>query len=402
MGMSETGLGNIFICGRSALRIYRSQTELAHISRLLYQRTRRATPRLPRPTAPTAKTCQAIAAMYRIPLPLDTLVVRTCDRRKHSGATTSLDADPAHAASFIELEPSIYLASPELVYYQLARGADTARAWMLAMELVGCYALEIEGDGMHGRVPLTTPAALDAFFEASATPCRKAPARRILEVLTPGARSPREAQLAALARLPRRWGGWGIPGIALNRRLELTPATRTVADRSYLEVDMYIEALDLVLEYDSDDFHLTREAHGARRSQDQRPQDDGHSPHVHYERAARVMGGAQRAHGRPGARRRVPPAPRDTRDSEQAARAMGAVAQHGNHRAVASERSPRATRRALRAPRRGYPKNALRPMMMSTMPPAICAWLPKRAPSRRPAKSIATQQANVAMPIIPP
>lgn len=261
MGMSETGLGNIFICGRSALHIYRSQTELAHISRLLYQRTRRATPRLPRPTAPTAKTCQAIAAMYRIPLPLDTLVVRSRDRRKHSGATTSLDADPVHVASFIELEPSIYLASPELVYYQLARGADTARAWMLAMELVGCYALEIEGDGMHGRVPLTTPAALDTFFEASATPCRKAPARRILEVLTPGARSPREAQLAALARLPRRWGGWGIPGIALNRRLELTPAARTVADRSYLEVDMYIEALGLVLEYDSDDFHLTREAH---------------------------------------------------------------------------------------------------------------------------------------------
>ena len=49
-----------------------------------------------------------------------------------------------------------------------------------------------------------------------------------------------------------------------------------------------------------------------------------------------------------------------------------------------------------------YPKYALRPMMMSTTPPAIWACEPKCAPSRRPMKSIARQHAKVAMPIMPP
>ena len=262
MDAAVTALGNIFICGRSALRIYRSRMEQTHISQLLRRRaTGQGMGILPHPTAPTVKACKAIAAMYCIPLPLDTLVVHPSDRRKHSGTVTSLDTDPVHATSFLELEPSIYLASPELVYYQLARTEDVARAWMLAMELTGCYALETTGDGMHERAPLTTPTALRALFDTSAAPCRKACARSILRFLIPGARSPREAHLAALARLPRRWGGWGIPGIELNRPIELAPAARVVANRSYLEVDLYIEPLGLALEYDSDGFHLTREAH---------------------------------------------------------------------------------------------------------------------------------------------
>lgn len=256
------------VCGRTALAIYRSQADGERLARLLHQEAmgmRVASRMLPedaRPKAPGKRIACALSVMLDTPLPIEALVVEPASRRQSAYTRTILDSDPFHALSCIHFENDIFVASPELVYYQLTRGRDIATSWMLGSELCGRYALDSDAkDGMHDRPPLTTPEALDRFFARSHMPCSHAAGKRILPYLKAGARSPKEAEIAALMALPRRMGGRGIPGVTLNRTIALTPEAARVAKRSHLEGDAYLETIDENVEYDSDAHHLSREAH---------------------------------------------------------------------------------------------------------------------------------------------
>ena len=257
-----------FICGRSALEIYRSPADGARLARLLNQeQSRLASPCTQSgcnvtPQAPRRDLASALAEMFGVPLPLEALVCEPGRRRLSTYTRTVLDTDPFHLAAFIEIERGVFVARPELVYYQLTKGATIARAWMLASELCGRYALDSHAEtGMRKRPPLTSPDRLASFFRLSRS-CRSPSATsRAIEHMRPGARSPKEAELAALIALPRRMGGRGIPGVTLNRDIELSPEAALIARRERLEGDVFIESIMQDVEYDSNAHHLSREAH---------------------------------------------------------------------------------------------------------------------------------------------
>ena len=56
-------------------------------------------------------------------------------------------------------------------------------------------------------------------------------------------------------------GGRGIPGVTLNRDIELSPEAALIARRERLEGDVFIESIMQDVEYDSNAHHLSREAH---------------------------------------------------------------------------------------------------------------------------------------------
>ena len=151
-----------FICGRSALEIYRSPADGARLARLLNQeQSRLASPCTQSgcnvtPQAPRRDLASALAEMFGVPLPLEALVCEPGRRRLSTYTRTVLDTDPFHLAAFIEIERGVFVARPELVYYQLTKGATIARAWMLASELCGRYALD-----SHAETGMRKPPAAD-------------------------------------------------------------------------------------------------------------------------------------------------------------------------------------------------------------------------------------------------
>lgn len=276
MGAFNNNKDFILICGTSALHLYRSDISQHFIRRLIQACSndvvRGGSSRAETNLAPTrgtgcarvpsASQCAVIAQFLDLPLPLDVMVTSPQMRRRSAVVTCHLDTDASHLAAFVEIEKGIYVARPELVYYQLATYADTARAWMLASELAGAYSLERnEADGMHGRTALTSPELLRAFFDQSRATCRKARGRRMLDFFIGGARSPKEAQIAAMLALPRRLGGYGIRDVVLNKQIDLSPEAKAIAKREYVEGDVFIEPLRHNIEYDSDEHHLSDTAH---------------------------------------------------------------------------------------------------------------------------------------------
>lgn len=199
----------------------------------------------------------------------------------------------------LRLDQGVYLLSPELLYLQMARGKDVAQLWMLASELTARYGIDArtealvqpvheapsfmsggaDRNGVEGaacepavldepvredmsplfeRSPLTTPEALRAMAEKAGHGSRSL-VNRVASLVLGGARSPKEAQLAALLALPRRLGGRGIGDMELNHIFELPRRAQVIAGRRSVEGDLYISSIRRSIEYDSERHHADAE-----------------------------------------------------------------------------------------------------------------------------------------------
>lgn len=133
---------------------------------------------------------------------------------------------------------------------------------MLGSELIGAYAVSPDRlSGILGRPPLVSRSELIDFLECSAPSPGYEKALRTARYLIAGARSPKESEIAALYSLPRTLGGRHIKGIEMNVHFDLSDEARRIAKRSYLVFDHHMSIEGRDHEYDSDDFHLTRQRH---------------------------------------------------------------------------------------------------------------------------------------------
>ena len=83
--------------------------------------------------------------------------------------------------------------------------------------------------------------------------------RRAAPWILDNAASPREAALALLMTLPNHLGGYHFARPRLNHSIELTGAARPLSRKEYYVADVCWPAQRLILEYDSDERHLTSE-----------------------------------------------------------------------------------------------------------------------------------------------
>lgn len=71
------------------------------------------------------------------------------------------------------------------------------------------------------------------------------------------AASPRECSLGLVLHLPPAFGGYGLPQPLLNEPIDLAEADKRLADRSHYVADLLWQKQQVIVEYDSDAFHLT-------------------------------------------------------------------------------------------------------------------------------------------------
>ena len=169
------------------------------------------------------------------------------------------------------IDECVSVASPQFALLQIARRASLARTIMLASELCGTFAIYQAAPPI--RSALQTIANSRAFPQvggwkpfitaqgmitdlwsrpALATPdelmtiARDLPARRgsgrlrlAASLTTPGAASPLEVQAGMLLGLSRQYGGEGYTEFSFNKRVDLSPDARALAQRSHCYCDLY-------------------------------------------------------------------------------------------------------------------------------------------------------------------
>lgn len=247
--------------------------------------------------APTQRWAAQLLEVFGCSAPLCCVVTRAASRRR--GPVRSQLLKPLLEGELLRLDQGVYLLSPELLYLQMARGKDMAQLWMLASELTARYGIDArtealvqpvheapsfmsggaDRNGAEGaacepavldepvrenmsplfeRSPLTTPEALRAMAEKAGHGSRSL-ANRVASLVLGGARSPKEAQLAALLALPRRLGGRGIGDMELNHIFDLPRRAQVIAGRRSVEGDLYISSIRRSIEYDSERHHADAE-----------------------------------------------------------------------------------------------------------------------------------------------
>ena len=118
---------------------------------------------------------------------------------------------------------------------------------------------------LSGHTPTCEDARLQAYLanaaEVGAYGAKKALAA--MPYVLEGAASPRELSLALNMTLPRSMGGYALPKPLLNCRIDVDKRIRTAYGKDHFTVDACWVEQKLVVEYDSDAFHLDpkRRAH---------------------------------------------------------------------------------------------------------------------------------------------
>ena len=170
------------------------------------------------------------------------------------GYTVRAEVPPG---AFCRLNAHVALASPELVFVQMASSLSLAQLVKLGDELCGTYApIEDEqGKPLTRTGALTTVGRLSNFVCAAHSLRGARLAKKALPFLVEGSASAKETELEMLACLPPRHGGYSIDKPIMNMRVEFDAVARRLAGRGFALCDLCWPEFSLDVEYDSRQFH---------------------------------------------------------------------------------------------------------------------------------------------------
>lgn len=194
-----------------------------------------------------------------LPERLDLLVPRAADHRTFDEAVLhSMQRElPPRSLVRVDADTPLLVASPEYLFVQMARFMDLAELIELGFELCGCYAVSPAAEeGMVDRQPVTTPQRLVAYLAGADGMYGAKLARVASRFVLANSKSPKESQLAMLATLDRRYGGFALPAPLLNNPIGLGDAAQEVTQLSELKPDLYWPQISTVIEYDSNEHHV--------------------------------------------------------------------------------------------------------------------------------------------------
>ena len=208
-------------------------------------------------------------------LPLEVMVGAPSAVRKLKGVKPHVACKPLPEGGIIDVGEGLFVASPELCFFQLANRLPLAKHLRLGLELCGSYSLpaneaaykdyEIMEKGFKNRLALTSTEKLGSFLAHSSGILDQRQMKSILRYIGDGSASPMESRLLVLLTLPYRHGGFGLPMPELDAVVE--PGKRaskrgtsrlSLGERDY-RCDLYWRDLMLAVEYDSDKYHLLSE-----------------------------------------------------------------------------------------------------------------------------------------------
>lgn len=168
---------------------------------------------------------------------------------------------PIPAPAFYLVNRSVCIASPQLVFVQLATTLPLVLLIKLGDELCGMYTStfdEEKRDRQRDAV-LCTVEELRSFIDSATWMRGSARARKALPFIVEGSCSARETELEMLLCLPPRHGGYGFPKPQMNMRVDFNREARAFAKQAYARCDLCWPDCKLDVEYDGRAWHEDEE-----------------------------------------------------------------------------------------------------------------------------------------------
>lgn len=255
------------LCDISALECWRSRSELIGSP----DASRSAVPRRRghlHVDAPSASLVHDLRQWGIVEKDEVHLLVGEHDQKRHlDGAHVHLLSTEVPAGSFVRVVGQVFAVSPELLFVMMAPRLTLVQLLELGHELCGTYRLP-GGDGAtYGVKPLTSVSELRSFVRKCKGIRGRAAALSALQWIADGSRSPAETALSIIFRLPYRHGGYALGKPLLNHTITLNDASSRILGRGTITPDLYWPGARHPCEYDSAQFHSTRERaeHDERR-----------------------------------------------------------------------------------------------------------------------------------------
>lgn len=215
----------------------------------------------PAETAPTAAGIAYLAQLFPwLTQPVHVLVFDQ-DERRQKLARCHVAPESVTESPLYRVANGIFLPSPELALIQASRGKRIEEVASLGTSLCSTFCLAEDSSTLLARTPLTFPADIAKVSDRHRDVPGCAHVRSAVHWMLAKAASPRECALGLVLHLPPRFGGYGLPQPSLNEPVNLAEADKRLADRSYYVADLLWQTQRVIVEYDSDAFHLTSASH---------------------------------------------------------------------------------------------------------------------------------------------
>ena len=145
---------------------------------------------------------------------------------------------------FIELKDGIFIVGVELCALQAATYLPFRELVEYYFELCGAYSLGTGSSTSYNeRFALTSTERLKQFFNSITRCDGLALARKAIQCVRDGCRSPMETAFVMMLTLPKSEGGLGIKGIETDYEAQVTAAAKNLTRRNKFFMDAYLKNL---------------------------------------------------------------------------------------------------------------------------------------------------------------
>lgn len=151
---------------------------------------------------------------------------------------------------FIELKDGIFIVGVELCALQAATYLPFRELVEYYFELCGVYSLGTDSSTSYiERFALTSTERLKQFFNSITRCDGLALARKAIQYVRDGCRSPMETAFVMMLTLPKSEGGLGIKGIETDYEVQVTAAAKNLTRRNKFFMDAYLKKSRADIEY---------------------------------------------------------------------------------------------------------------------------------------------------------
>ena len=158
------------------------------------------------------------------------------------------------SSRFIELGDGIFVVGIELCALQAATYLSFRELVEYYFELCGDYSLGASSSTSYSeRFALTSTERLKQFFNSITRCDGLALARKAIQCVRDGCRSPMETAFVMMLTLPKSEGGLGIKGIETDYEVQVTAAAKNLTRRKKFFMDAYLKKSRTDVEYNG--FH---------------------------------------------------------------------------------------------------------------------------------------------------
>ena len=206
--------------------------------------------------------CMHAPLLQRLERPLHILVPEATARRRVKGVVCHVRPEVFQNAQLYAWTPSILVPTPVHCLMEIGRYATIPQLALLVCEFCGTYARAKNHErGFIDRPPLTSIDALKHEAESLQYAFGRKKLLRALSYSFDNAASPMEAVVGLHLVPPSSQGGFGFPPPLFNWQLDVPCAMRQAAGQAAVKPDMYWPKHNVVVEYDSDQYHLDKDRH---------------------------------------------------------------------------------------------------------------------------------------------